>query len=175
MPTVITRKGTRMKKIIVFALAAFILTEAASAAGSDTSSSSATTSSSDRYGNSDKKNKNVDIFSEVNSLISRSKFEEAHAKLAVMKAGANEADRLNLLGFTARKTGNLSKAGKYYDAALELHPKHTGALEYQGELFIQLGMIDRAKLNLAKLEKICWLPCSAERQLREAINSAMTN
>ena len=148
------------------------MTEVASAAGSAASSGSATTSSSDRYGNS---NKNVDIFSEVNSLISRSKFEEAHAKLAVMKAGANEADRLNLLGFTARKTGNLSKAGKYYDAALELHPKHTGALEYQGELFIQLGMIDRAKLNLAKLEKICWLPCSAERQLREAINSAMTN
>lgn len=161
-----------MKKIIGLVLTAFILTEVASAAGSDASSGSATTSSSGRYGNS---NKNVDIFSEVNSLISRSKFEEAHAKLAVMKAGANEADRLNLLGFTARKTGNLSKAGKYYDAALELHPKHTGALEYQGELFIQLGMIDRAKLNLAKLEKICWLPCSAERQLREAINSAMTN
>ena len=161
-----------MKKIIGLVLTAFILTEAASAAGSDPSSGSATTSSSDRYGNS---NNNVDIFSEVNSLISRSKFEEAHAKLAAMKAGANEADRLNLLGFTARKTGNLSKAGKYYDAALELHPRHTGALEYQGELFIQLGMIDRAGLNLAKLEKICWLPCSAERQLREAINSAMTN
>ena len=161
-----------MKKIIGLVLTAFILTEVASAAGSDPSSGSATTSSSDRYGNS---NNNVDIFSEVNSLISRSKFEEAHAKLAAMKAGANEADRLNLLGFTARKTGNLSKAGKYYDAALELHPRHTGALEYQGELFIQLGMLDRAKLNLAKLEKICWLPCSAERQLREAINSAMTN
>ena len=161
-----------MKKIIGFALAVFILTEAASAAGGDASSSSATTPSSDRYGSSNKK---VDIFSEVNSLIRRSKFEEAHAKLAAMKAGVNEADRLNLLGFTARKTGNLKKAEKYYDAALELHPKHTGALEYQGELFIQLGMINKAKLNLAKLEKICWLPCSAERQLREAINSAMTN
>lgn len=161
-----------MKKIICFAIAAFILTEAVSAAGSDSNSSSVTTSSSDRYGGSNKK---VDIFSEVNALIRKSKFEEAHAKLSAMKAGANEADRLNLLGFTARKAGNLNKAGKYYDAALKLHPKHAGALEYQGELFIQLGMIDRAKLNLAKLEKICWLPCSAERQLREAINSAMTN
>jgi len=80
-----------MKKIIGLVLTAFILAEAASAAGSDARSGSATTSSSDRYGNS---NKNVDIFSEVNSLISRSKFEEAHAKLAVMKAGANEADRV---------------------------------------------------------------------------------
>ena len=161
-----------MKKIICFALAAFILTESASAASGSSNSSSATASSSDRYGNS---NKRVDVFSEVNALIRRSKFREAHEKLASMKVGANEADRLNLLGFTARKSGNLNTAGKYYDAALKLHPKHTGALEYQGELFIQLGMIERAKLNLAELEKICWLPCSAERQLREAINSAMTN
>ena len=54
-----------MKKIICFALAAFILTESVSAAGSDSSSSSVTTSSSDRYGSSNKK---VDIFSEVETF-----------------------------------------------------------------------------------------------------------
>ena len=82
----------------------------------------------------------------------------------------DEADRLNLLGFTARKSGDLAAAGDYYQQALALNPKHTGALEYQGELFIQLGKIELAKANLAKIDKICWLPCNAERDLKKAID-----
>ncbi len=161
-----------MKKILCLTLLTFLAAETALAAGGDDSASSSGSSSSSRYGNSDKK---VDVFSEVKMLIRMSKFKEAHSKLENMKVGVEEADRLNLLGFTARKSGNLDVAGKYYDAALKLHPRHTGALEYQGELFIQLGKVDQAKVNLAKLEKICWISCSAERQLRKAIYELPTN
>ena len=91
------------------------------------------------------------------------------------KVITDEADRLNLLGFTARKSGDLNTAGDYYQQALALNPKHTGALEYQGELFLQLGKIDLAKANLAKIDKICWLPCNAERELKKAIEKSMTN
>ena len=53
--------------------------------------------------------------------------------------------------------------------ALKIHPKHRNALGYQGELYIQLGQIDKAKANLAKLEQICWMPCSAESDLRKSL------
>ena len=104
------------------------------------------------------------------------KFAEAHKMLkSLKKVNTDEADRLNLLGFTARKSGDLVAAGDYYQQALALNPRHTGALEYQGELFIQLGKIELAKANLAKIDKICWLPCNAERELKKAIENSITN
>ncbi|NJL16993.1 MAG: hypothetical protein HC938_07165 [Nitrospira sp.] len=39
----------------------------------------------------------------------------------------------------------------FYAKALDFDPNHKGALEYQGELFVELGQVDKAKRN-AKLE-----------------------
>ena len=142
------------------------------------SSSSSSSSSSTSYSSSDDSGsyKSANRFGEVNKLIKLEKFAEAHKMLKKMKKViTDEADRLNLLGFTARKSGDLNTAGDYYQQALALNPKHTGALEYQGELFLQLGKIDLAKANLAKIDKICWLPCNAERELKKAIEKSMTN
>ena len=118
----------------------------------------------------------VDNFNEVNKLIKLEKFAEAHKMLkGLKKINTDEADRLNLLGFTARKSGNLTAAGDFYEQALAINPRHTGALEYQGELFIQLGKIELAKANLEKIDKICWLPCNAERDLKKAIEKSTAN
>ena len=155
-----------MKKIICTTMLVSLFATVSLAAGGDDDSTSSASSSSSSYGSSKEK---VDIFSEVKTLIRLSKYKEAHLQLEKMNVGTKEADRLNLLGFTARKSGNLAVAGEYYAAALVLHPKHTGALEYQGELFLQLNKIDEARANLTKIEKICWLPCNAERELRKAI------
>ena len=56
-----------------------------------------------------------------------------------------------------------------------IDPKHIGALQYQGELFIQLGDIENAQINLAKLGKICWLRCHEEYELRSALEKMLTN
>ena len=48
---------------------------------------------------------------------------------------------------------DLEKASDYYNRALEINPKHVRALEYQGELFIQMGKIELAKANLEKIDK----------------------
>ena len=155
-----------MKRIICTTMFVSLFATMSLAAGGDDDSTSSASSSNSSYGSSKEK---VDIFSEVKTLIGLSKYKEAHLQLEKMNVGTKEADRLNLLGFTARKSGNLAVAGEYYAAALALHPKHTGALEYQGELFLQLDKIDEARANLTKIEKICWLPCNAERELRKAI------
>ena len=144
--------------------------------GGSSSSSSSSSSTSYSSSNDSGSYKSANRFGEVNKLIKLEKFAEAHKMLKKMKKViTDEADRLNLLGFTARKSGDLNTAGDYYQQALALNPKHTGALEYQGELYLQLGKIDLAKANLAKIDKICWLPCNAERELKKAIEKSMTN
>tara|TARA_B100000900_G_C20280749_1_gene593946 strand:+ start:21 stop:527 length:507 start_codon:yes stop_codon:yes gene_type:complete len=168
-----------MNKILYTITAIFVFTQvsfAAMSGGSSSSSSSSSTSysssSSDNSGAYSQKNR----FQDINKLIKLEKFAEAHKMLkSLKKVNTDEADRLNLLGFTARKSGDLATAGDYYEQALALNPKHTGALEYQGELFIQLGKIELAKANLAKIDKICWLPCNAERDLKKAIEKSITN
>ena len=113
-------------------------------------------------------------FIEVNRLIKTKFYREAHNKLKNMQMkNTDEANRLSLLGFTASKYGDLATAEYYYNQALILHPRHAGALGFQGELFIQLGELEKAKENLSKLDRICWLPCSAERTLKKALERVL--
>jgi hypothetical protein len=57
-----------------------------------------------------------------------------------------------------------------YDKALSLNPNHTGALEYQGVLFIKLGQKDKAEANLEKINGICGTSCEEYEDLAKAIN-----
>ena len=157
-----------MKKAFVLFLGACLIGTFTFAAGSSSNSSS----SSDRYGASSAE---TNRFSKINALIRLEKFAEAHAELKNLSPQTDEAERQNLLGFTSRKFGDLVAAASYYNTALTIDPKHIGALEYQGELFIQLGDIEKAQGNLAKLEKICWLPCNEEYELRSALEKMLTN
>ena len=104
------------------------------AAGGGTSSSSSnfyssSSSGNDSYGGPDR-------FAAVNILIRLEKFTEAHKARKLMPVKSDEADRLNLLGFTARKSGNLRGAGTLYKQALMINPRHTKLLKYQGKLFL---------------------------------------
>ena len=51
-----------------------------------------------------------------------------------------------------RKDGQLEKSEKQYKIALEIDPKHRGALEYLGELYVNTNRLSQAKLLLKKLE-----------------------
>ena len=51
--------------------------------------------------------------------------------------------------------------------------KHIQALEYHGELYLQLGEIDEAKKNLEKIKTFCrWKICKEKKILEEAITLA---
>ena len=126
-----------MKKAFVIYLGACLIGTFTFAAGSSNDSSS----SSDRYGPSSAE---TNRFSKINALVRLEKFAEAHAELKNLSPQTDEAERQNLLGFTARKSGDLVAAASYYYTALTIDPKHIGALEYQSELFIQLGDIEKA-------------------------------
>ena len=51
----------------------------------------------------------------------------------------------------------------------ELEPRHLGALEYQGELFLMRGEVGKAEANLRRIDGICVFGCDEERDLEAAI------
>jgi Flp pilus assembly protein TadD len=89
---------------------------------------------------------------------------------AITKAEPGNADAWNLRGFANRKLGNLDDAAKFYAKALHINPGHLGALEYQGEMFVQMKDLDRAKANLVKLQGLCG-DCEQAKDLAAAIGS----
>jgi tetratricopeptide (TPR) repeat protein len=81
------------------------------------------------------------------------------------------ADWNNLMGYAHRKqrTPDLAAAERYYDEALRIDPKHRGALEYSGELYLMLGQLAKAEQRLAALDKACFLPCEEYTDLKQAV------
>jgi tetratricopeptide (TPR) repeat protein len=88
------------------------------------------------------------------------KFEKAYAK------DKKNADILNYLGYTLRKTGDFEKAETYYLKGLELDAKHLGINEYLGELYVQTGRIELAK---NRLEVLKGCKCEEYEELKELI------
>lgn len=88
----------------------------------------------------------------------------------VTRAQPKNADAWNLYAYSIRKNGNPAASVPLYAKALKLNPKHIGALEYQGEAYVQLKQIRKAKVNLAKLKAVCGVTCEEYLELAEAIN-----
>ena len=88
------------------------------------------------------------------------KFEKAYAK------DKKNADILNYLGYTLRKTGNLEKAETYYLKGLKLDSEHLGINEYLGELYVQTNRIELAK---ERLEVLKGCNCEEYEELKELL------
>ena len=88
---------------------------------------------------------------------------------ALVSQGVQHPDVYNLLGYSLRKTGDMKNALTYYQKALDFDPDHKGALEYMGELYVEIGDIAKAKENLARLAQICPAGCEERADLEKAI------
>ena len=109
-------------------------------------------------------------FSSAEKLINKKQFSDAILKLNdALASDSKNADIYNYLGFSHRKLGKMEQAAVYYNKALEINPKHKGALEYQGEMYLTLNQIGKAEENLRKLDKICFLGCSEFDKLKKSI------
>jgi Flp pilus assembly protein TadD len=106
----------------------------------------------------------------------------ARAQIAQKKWGAavdelkkvndtGSADWNNLMGYSLRKGTPPDHAGaeKFYDEALRIDPKHKGALEYSGELYLITGNLPKAEQRLATLDKVCTLPCEEYTDLKKSV------
>jgi predicted Zn-dependent protease len=96
------------------------------------------------------------VYADAKAAIDREDYAGALPILDKLTADEPQnADAWNLRGFANRKLGNMDEAAKSYSVALKINPAHLGALEYQGEMFVQIGQIDNAKANLATLTGLC--------------------
>ena len=109
----------------------------------------------------------------IRAKIKAKDYKTAAADLyAILDGGVQHADVYNLLGFSLRKSGDRKTGATFYAKALDFDPNHKGALEYQGELFVELGDIPKAKANLAKLASLCPSGCEEREDLEKAIAGA---
>ena len=90
---------------------------------------------------------------------------------------AGDADWNNLMGYSLRKakTPDLDGAEKFYNEALRIDPKHRGALEYSGELYLIKGDLATAEQRLVTLDKVCRLPCDEYTDLKKAVQAYKSN
>jgi cytochrome c-type biogenesis protein CcmH/NrfG len=119
-------------------------------------------------------NDEVDLTS-VRAKIKAKDYKAALAELRDLAEDTQQADVYNLLGFTLRKTGDTATSLTYYNKALELQPDHKAAREYLGELFVETGHLDKAKEQLAALEKLCPAGCEEREDLEHAIAAKLGN
>ena len=132
---------------------------------------SAGSSSSDSGNNSSYSvtSKNTELKA-AESAINRKEYKKAIVELnKILAEKPNHADAWNLLGFSARKSGDFKTAKTAYTKALSINPKHTRAMEYMGEMYLSLNQPAKAEELLSRLEKLCSFNCKDRDLLRSAI------
>ncbi|HEU4370740.1 MAG TPA: tetratricopeptide repeat protein [Methylomirabilota bacterium] len=82
---------------------------------------------------------------------------------------ALSADAHNWLAYAVRRNGDPARSIPIYQKALALDPKHRGAHEYIGEAYLTLGNLTKAREHLARLDSLCFLPCSEYTDLKKAV------
>jgi len=110
------------------------------------------------------------LYERAVKYIDRKDYIKANKALkAYTKSEPNDADGWNLYAFANRKMNKFEKAEVYYEKALNIDPDHKGALEYQGELFMQTNRQNLAEENLNKLISLCPNSCYELEKLQEYI------
>ena len=98
------------------------------------------------------------------------KFGEAIPLLQrVVDREPRNADAFNWLAYATRRNGNPAASLPLYERALAIDPNHRGAHEYIGEAYLMLGNVAKAKEHLARLNSLCFLPCSEYTDLKKAV------
>jgi len=73
------------------------------------------------------------------------------------------------LAEAARRQGLQGKAIRYYRETLSRDPDNFAAISGEGAALVEKGAIEKARINLTRLESLCGAECAETRQLAEAI------
>jgi Flp pilus assembly protein TadD len=149
----------RALPLAVFALALTITLACAPAFAAGTTESSSNTVADDPD------------WAAAKAAIAQKDYERAEPLLlrAVDREPSN-ADAWNYLGYINSRADKPEAALRYYGKALALAPKHRGANEYLGELYLKMGDLAKAEERLAVLDDACFFGCAEYDLLKKAVN-----
>jgi tetratricopeptide (TPR) repeat protein len=106
----------------------------------------------------------------LQKLIDDGKYQQAITELdKALKDEPDNADLLNLMAYSQRRLKHYDIALECYQKALQIDPRHRGANEYLGELYLQIGQLDKAEERLEVLDKECFFGCEEFDDLEAAI------
>lgn len=117
-----------------------------------------------------------DSYKDAKEMVEDEEYNDAIPLLeqSIKDKGGEFADALNMLGYSYRKLGDMTKALDYYNRALALEPKHLGANEYMGELYLEMKDLPHAEERLAVLKTAC-SDCDELEDLEKAIKKYKKN
>src|SRR5256885_11420867 len=91
----------------------------------------------------------------VRAKIKAADYQGALAELKVLADSNQHADVYGLMGLSLRKIGDYPTALTFYKKALDFDADHTGAREYLGELYVDMGGLPKARAQVAVLTRLC--------------------
>jgi hypothetical protein len=111
--------------------------------------------------------------SQTRQAVKSKDFELAIKLLKENTEQQSSADWNNLMGFSLRKKNPpaLAESEKFYQTALQIDPKHRGALEYYGELLLLKNDLPGAESLLKQLDKVCTFGCEEYSDLKKSIQN----
>ena len=111
--------------------------------------------------------------SQTRQAINSKEFDLAIKLLNENTEQQTSADWNNLMGYSLRKKNPpaLTESEKYYQTALQIDPKHRGALEYYGELLLLKNDLPGAESMLKQLDKVCTFGCEEYKDLKQSIQT----
>lgn len=83
----------------------------------------------------------------------------------------NTARVLTYVAYSTRKLGGWDKAMDYYGRALAADPNYTIARAYLGAALLERGQIDKARTELAEIERRCGTDCAEYHELAHDIDA----
>jgi len=105
------------------------------------------------------------------TLIADKKYDEAIATLNALNQ-PEDANVLNLLGYSHRMAGKVDEGIAFYLKALEKDANHKGAYEYLGEAYLMKNDLTNAEATYGKLKDLCGsFGCDEEKELAIAIDA----
>ena len=109
-------------------------------------------------------------WNEAMTAVKAKRFEAAIPPLqALATKFPDNPDVYNYLGYSNSQLAHYDQAKTFYAKALALNPKHRGANEYLGELYLKLGDLPAAEERLAVLDGACFFGCDEYTELKAAI------
>jgi tetratricopeptide (TPR) repeat protein len=110
-------------------------------------------------------------YKSAEALIAEKKYAEAITELNALNK-PEDANVLNLLGYTHRMSGKVDEGIAFYLKALEKDSNHKGAYEYLGEAYLMKNDLANAEATYVKLKDLCgYFGCDEEKELAAEIDA----